>query len=135
MVKPNPPVISCASQRAVSCTLGPRARQLVRAQAYAQVDGRVALAEPRYQAGRVDQASVFAAAANRDQRHFSTRKFTQSASFPALPSIPAALRGTPWPGEHALMRCALRSRGCIGQTTCERLVMNRTVVMRAAMGS
>ena len=63
------------------------------AQADAQADSRVALAQTRYQVGRVDQAAVLAAAADRDQRHFSTHKFTERPSFPSLPGIPV-------PGTH-----------------------------------
>jgi hypothetical protein len=40
------------------------------AQAQPQVYGRIALAETLYQVGRMDQAPVLAASANRDQSHF-----------------------------------------------------------------
>ena len=63
------------------------------AQTQAQVYSRIAFAETLYQVGWMEQAPVFAAAANRDQSHFSTHEFTERASFASLPSIPV-------PGTH-----------------------------------
>ena len=60
------------------------------AQAHAQLDGGIALAKARYQVSRIDEATVLAPAAGRNQRHLSPHEFAERPALASLPGIAVA---------------------------------------------